>query len=1358
MDPWRCTVIDGTDPAGAVDLAVHAPPGATLVDAVDAMAGAAGFGAPVSLLADGRVLAPGAVLGLPPLVEGAVLVALPGPETANDVVSAAPTAPLHACVVAGPDAGHVVPLAAGRHTIGRAEHAAIGLDDASLSRRHAAITVAADGLTVHDLGSTNGSTVDGVPVPAAGAALRPGQRLRLGATTIVVRLLDAPPAAARPDGRGHVVVNRSPRQQATAPDVVVRRPPAPEPPPAARPPWVAIVVPMLLCVPLAWLTRQPSYLAFGLLGPVTAGAGAVGDRLGRRRTSRRAHQRWRSDDEAASRRLEVALAAELAHQRRCSGDAAELLHAATRPARHLWERGRDDPGLLEVTLGSARRTAGTRVEAADSQPAHLADAPVTLRLDQVGHLALTGDRTRRTALARYLLAQLCVRASPNALQVVVVGDREVWSWTRWLPHRLDVGLDELDAEVRRRSDGAGQREVPIVVLLDGVDEPDGRASQRALSAISASGAAVGVHLVCADDDLSSLPGTCGAVVAVAGSGPSSLSLPQQALVDDLAADGVGAGWAEQVARALAPLREAAAAGVQALPAAVGLPSLLALYDLTAAELARRWRRVPRSTVATLGAGPEGPATIDLVADGPHALVAGTTGSGKSELLQTLVTSLALVNRPDELSFVLVDYKGGAAFQGCTALPHVLGVVTDLDDHLAARALTSLQAELTRRERVLSAAGVPDVAAYQRLIDSGAVTTRLPRLVLVIDEFRVLANELPEFVDGLVRLAAVGRSLGVHLVLATQRPAGVVTADIKANVNLRICLRVRDRADSHDVLDAADAAAIPAHLPGRALLRTGGGPLQTVQVALASGVPHDREPDRVVVTRADQPLEAGPARDELAAVAGTVRAAAERLGAAPPPSPWLPPLPDVVPLQLLPAQQSEAIPLGLVDRPRHGRQGVLSWCPRSGSHLAVCGASRTGRTTTLLAVVAGLAERGLPCHLHAVDAAGGALSRVLTPLPVVGTVVPGDQPRRVGDLVRRLTAQHRTGGDGHPTVLLVDGWDALVGELDRVDHGQGLDDLLALVRDGESSGLRLVVTGGRALLLSRLASLVGERLMLRSTDPTDLLLAGAPAGVGLRHQPPGRAVHLPSGHEVQIGWPGTPDELAGPTGAPWWDPPGTLVRLRDLPPRLTVADLGPPPAHDGSTAVTIGAGGDDASALRLWLADVPLLAVAGPPGSGRSTTLLTVASQLHEAGLPVAVLTPAASPLDVGPWARLPADNPQSVAELFAHSPATHLLVDDADLLQHSEMESLLLQLSQSAAGAPLVVATTTTYLAGSVTGVAAAVRRARAGVLLQPGSPHDGEPFGVRAEPPDVRLPGRGLLVVRGTATPVQVALPPRTA
>src|SRR3981081_3563674 len=222
-----------------------------------------------------------------------------------------------------------------------------------------------------------------------------------------------------------------------------------------------------------------------------------------------------------------------------------------------------------------------------------------------------------------------------------------------------------------------------------------------------------------------------------------------------------------------------------------------------------------------------------------------TGAGKSEMLQTLVAGLAAAHSPERLTFILVDYKGGAAFKDCVDLPHTVGFVTDLDGHLVNRALTSLRAELRRRETILRQTGTSDLITLQRRYPDLAP----PSLAIVVDELAALAVELPEFIDRMLDIAQRGRSLGIHLVLATQRPGGVINDRIRTNTNLRLSLRFSDADDSRDVHGTGDAAQ-PGLPRGRAFVRTGPGTVIEFQAAHASGSTTPGGTAPIVIRRMD----------------------------------------------------------------------------------------------------------------------------------------------------------------------------------------------------------------------------------------------------------------------------------------------------------------------------------------------------------------------------------------------------------------------------------------------------------------------------------------------------------------------------
>ena len=416
----------------------------------------------------------------------------------------------------------------------------------------------------------------------------------------------------------------------------------------------------------------------------------------------------------------------------------------------------------------------------------------------------------------------------------------------------------MEARVGSLSRGAGERERRLIVVVDGAAPLAARTSplRRLATALRES-----MTLVVLTAERSQLPAVCEVVVEVAATGDVVVLepgvVPRRAVMAGCSAE-VACSIATRLARWRDPELHAAGAD---LDRSVELVDLVGAQAFDSDAIAASWRRGGRDPrpIATLGRAADGIVEIDLVADGPHALVAGTTGAGKSELLRTLVAALALGSSPAALSFVLIDYKGGSAFDACAGLPHVAGIVTDLDDRLAARVLRSLDAELRRRERLLRAANAADLTVYR----ANPGNRQIPRLVIVVDEFAALAAELPEFLSTLVNVAQRGRSLGIHLVLATQRPSGVLSDDIRANTNLRIALRVQDDADAVDVVGQTGPARFARHAPGRAALRLGTEEVLVFQTARCTSPvrsPSDEARTRLIV-RAGGPGRASGAEPQ-----------------------------------------------------------------------------------------------------------------------------------------------------------------------------------------------------------------------------------------------------------------------------------------------------------------------------------------------------------------------------------------------------------------------------------------------------------------------------------------------------------------
>lgn len=760
----------------------------------------------------------------------------------------------------------------------------------------------------------------------------------------------------------------------------------------------------------------------------------------------------------------------------------------------------------------------------------------------------------------------------------------------------------------------------------------------------------------------------------------------------------GAAWAERQARLLAAARALAETGAGDPPRSVRLGELG--LPRTVEEVRAAWSAATDGLPVVLGAGPGGrPVVVDLVREGPHLLVAGTTGSGKSEALRAIVASLALRLPPTALGLALVDFKGGAGFGDLARLPHVVGAVTDLDPVEAGRCLEGLAAELRRRKALLAAAGASDL----RELAPGP--EHPGRLLVVVDEFRALAEELPELMPALVRLATQGRSLGVHLVLATQRPQGVVTPELRANVAVRLALRVTDAADSLDVVETPRAAEIPPSLPGRGVLRRGPAGTEEVQVALLGPAPAPLRP------AGDPP----PQEDPDAALLAVVGEAAEHWPGARPRAPWLPALPGRVPASAL--EPAGGLAYGLADVPAEQRRETAAWDPGEG-HLLVLGGPRSGRSTALATVAAAALASGW--EVHAVD-----LPEELRPAGLA-TCLPAAEPLALGRLLGLLAESEG------PALLVLDDLEAVRRSLDGLARGAGTERLAALWRSR-----RVAVAAAAQRPGGAWSEQLAERLVLPLADPVAEELAGVPRALSGGRRPPGRAVRLPARGEprlVQVALPGPTDR-------------------RPLPPRLVpLPERAVRPARLGPSrrGLAVGVGGDRAEVLSLPLGGA---LVVGPPGSGRSTALAHLVRSLP----PGPCLTLARDPQVLEAGARLgPVRTDPGEASGLAG--AGTVVVDDLDLLLRlsldleAELETLL------DSGGTLLASTGLDAAVSTYRGPLARLRARRTGVVLQPGRPGASEVFGSPlewfADPVRPLHPGRGALQSGSRVEVLQVFAP----
>lgn len=918
----------------------------------------------------------------------------------------------------------------------------------------------------------------------------------------------------------------------------------------------------------------------------------------------------------------------------------------------MGERGPRDGDFCHVRVGVGVRRAAAALIAPEPAPSGSADPvtaeavqrlvearagveglPVTVDLRAHDVITVAGEAPAARALIRAMVCQLAVLHRPEDVRVVAVVDAaaaEHWQWLKWLPHHQSP----------RVVDDAGSARLTFLDLVADVSSPE---AEHVV--IIVDGGEVTAELPDAGVTVLTVSARPGEPVTVR---PDITGSTLLAVLD--VPDAMPAAAALACARRLA-----SRAGGTRSDDRTGWADLMGVGEPGAIDPARTWRVRPGGTLRVpVGLGDDGtPVELDLKEAahggmGPHGLCVGATGSGKSELLRALALGLVTTHSPDVLNLALIDFKGGATFLGFERLRHVAAVITNLADeaHLVARMRDALSGEMNRRQEILRRAGnLANVTAYEAARSGGAALAPLPVLLIIVDEFSELLTRQPDLAELFVAIGRVGRSLGMHLLLASQRLDEGRLRGLETHLSYRICLKTFSAAESRAVLGTADGYDLP-NTPGMALLKTADGDLTRFRASFVSGVAATAP--KFEAGGIPGLFTATPVGATRVSTAGTGAAGASVLdvvlnrladGGAPAHRVWSPPLTDSPTLDHVLAGEHDPpslnVSIGLVDRPFEQRcdQLVLD-LEGSGGNVAVVGGPRAGKSTTLRSLVLALSATHSPqaVQIYGLDFGGGALAATGL-LPHVGAIAG----RFESDLARRVVAQlesvvwrresrlRRDGAkamfdgsfsDGYGHVfLVVDGWAAARAELEGLEES-----VTGLAGQGLAVGVHVVVAASRwADLRPALKDRLATRIELRLGDPAESEMDRGRAR-GLVDRPPGRGITR-EGLELVIALP----RLDGRQTTLDLDD-GLRSAARQL--RARHGDLAAPAVHLLPAVVTldaviagtgvatgsripVGVGDRDLQPLAVEFDRQPHLIVLGDAECGKTATLRTLCRAIAE---------------------------------------------------------------------------------------------------------------------------------------------------
>ena len=787
--------------------------------------------------------------------------------------------------------------------------------------------------------------------------------------------------------------------------------------------------------------------------------------------------------------------------------------------------------------------------------------PIVASLNR-GPVGYVGPRPIVLEQLQLLVAQLAVFHSYHDLTIIPIipeEEKESWDWMRWLPHATLQDMNVRSFVYNQRTRDQVLNSLNQILKLRKAQKEEEKANDTKIfhphyvvlitdetlildhvimEFFREDPTELGCSIIYVADVLSSLSENIQTVISIKDRNQGQLLLQEGVLRElDFQLDHFPEGYdKEAISRGLAPLKH-----IQQLKSSI--PDSVTFLEMYQAEtfndlkVLSRWEsHAPYQSLA-VPIGLRG--KDDLVylnlhekAHGPHGLIAGTTGSGKSETIQSYILSLAVNFHPHDVAFLLIDYKGGGMANLFKDLPHLLGTITNLDGAQSMRALASINAEIHRRERLFGQYGVNHINQYQKKFKLGEATEPLPHLFLISDEFAELKVNQPDFIKELVSIARVGRSLGVHLILATQKPSGVVDDQIWSNSRFKLALKVADRGDSMEMLRTADAAEITQ--TGRAYLQVGNNEVYELFQTAWSGADYQPEKDQLGIedhtiylinelgqyevlnqdlSGLDMAEEIKEVPTELEVIVQEINHLHQEEGIAAVAQPWLPPLKEritldeldkVVPIEAWQKRTAPSVLIGVADIPQAQKQEAVAIDLSKDGNILLYGSPGTGKTTFLQTAAMDLARKQSPENLtmYLLDFGTNGLAP-LTQLPHVADSLLLDQTEKIQKFIRiinreldrrkKLLSEHGVGtialyrevtGKQEPTmVILMDSYESMKDEPYETDLFKLF---MRISREGLSIGVHLIITASRQNnLRAQLYSNFKHQLTLPQNDISEV---------------------------------------------------------------------------------------------------------------------------------------------------------------------------------------------------------------------------------------------------------------------------------